>query len=100
MVGDLRLDDRGIDLAIALCIASAAMNRPLPADAACVGELSLTGELRPVAQMESRLKECARLGFKRIIVPKSTKVKSAPGMTLIPTGTVAEAIETIRYCSS
>lgn len=98
VVGNLRLDERGVDLAVALCVASAFYRHPLPPDTACIGELGLTGELRSVAQLDTRLKECARLGYRRVIVPKSTRPKAVDGITLISVSTVSEAIDTIRYC--
>ena len=98
VVGNLRLDERGVDLAVALCVASAFYRHPLPPDTACIGELGLTGELRSVAQLDTRLKECVRLGYRRVIVPKSARPKAVEGITLIPVSTVSEAIDTIRYC--
>ena len=98
VVGNLRLDERGVDLAVALCVASAFYRHPLPPDTACIGELGLTGELRSVAQLDTRLKECARLGYRRVIVPKSTRPKAVDGITLISVSTVSEAIDSIRYC--
>ena len=98
VVGNLRLDERGVDLAVALCVASAFYRHPLPPDTACIGELGLTGELRSVAQLDTRLKECARLGYRRVIVPKSAHPKAADGVTLISVATIEEAIDTIRYC--
>lgn len=98
VVGNLRLDERGVDLAVALCVASAFYRHPLPPDTACIGELGLTGELRSVAQLDTRLKECARLGYRRVIVPKPSRPKAVDGITLISVSTVSEAIDTIRYC--
>ena len=95
VVGNLRLDERGVDLAVALCVASAFYRHPLPPDTACIGELGLTGELRSVAQLDTRLKECARLGYRRVIVPKSARPKAVDGITLISVSTVSEAIDTI-----
>ena len=98
VVGDLRLDERGADLAVALCIASAFDDKPLPPHTAAIGELGLTGELRGVAQMETRLRECLRLGYTRVLVPKRARVPKLDGLTLIPVASVMEAVETVRYC--
>ena len=98
VVGDLRLDERGADLAVALCIASAFDDKPLPPHTAAIGELGLTGELRGVAQMETRLRECLRLGYTRVLVPKRARVPKLGGLTLIPVASVMEAVETVRYC--
>jgi len=98
VVGNLRLEERGADLAVALCIASALNEKPLPPHTAAIGELGLTGELRGAAQMETRLRECARLGYTHVLVPKSSTVPKIDGLTVVPVSTIAEAIETIRYC--
>ena len=98
VVGNLRLEERGADLAVALCIASALNGQPLPKDTASLGELGLTGELRSVAQMETRLRECARLGYRRVLLPKAARQAPIDGMTLVPVSSIAEAIDVIRYC--
>lgn len=98
VVGNLRLMERGADLAVALCIASALDERPLPPHTAAIGELGLTGELRGAAQMELRLRECLRLGYTRVLLPKRARVPKLEGLTLVPVASVAEAVETIRLC--
>lgn len=98
VVGNLKLEERGADLAVALCIASALTGNPMPADTACIGELGLTGEIRPVSQMETRIKECVRLGFKRILLPKSAKQQPVEGAVLVSVGTITEAAEVVKYC--
>lgn len=98
VVGNLRLEERGADLAVALCIASALADKALPPHTAAIGELGLTGELRGAAQMETRLRECLRLGYTHVLLPKHARVTKMEGMTLVPVATIAEAVETIRYC--
>jgi DNA repair protein RadA/Sms len=68
-VGGVRLTDPTADLALALAVASAETDEPLPADLIALGELGLTGEIRPVRGMAVRVAEAARLGFKRALVP-------------------------------
>ena len=97
-VGCVRLEERGADLAVALCIASALGEKPLPPHTAVIGELGLTGELRGVAQMETRLHECARLGYTHVLIPKAASVPRIDGLTLVPVSTISEAIDTVRYC--
>ena len=63
VAGGLRIDEPGADLAIALAIASAARNAPVRENVAVFGEIGLTGRLRPAAQSERRLEECAKLGI-------------------------------------
>ncbi len=76
VVGSLKLIDRGADLAVSLCIASALLDKPLPSGTVAIGEVGLTGELRSVTSMESRVKECVRQGYTNILIPQSSKVKA------------------------
>ena len=69
IAGGVKVAEPAIDLAIALAIASAHMNRPLPTGTIAVGELGLGGEIRSVAQIEQRLREASRLGLGNGIVP-------------------------------
>lgn len=98
VVGNLRLEERGADLAVALCIASALADKALPPHTAAIGELGLTGELRGAAQMETRLRECLRLGYTHVLIPKHARAPKVEGLTLVPVATIAEAVDTVRYC--
>ena len=95
VVGGLRLDERSTDLAVALCVASALMDVPLPVHTAALGEVGLTGEVRAVSRLETRLNECVRLGYDTILVPGSTKKPKIDGLKVVPVATVGEAI---AYC--
>ncbi len=66
-VGGIRVTEPGADLAIALAIASAFRDRPLPGTLAAVGEISLAGEIRPVSQAKRRTAEANRLGFSTVL---------------------------------
>ena len=70
--GGVRIDEPGADLAVALAIASAAKGVPTKEGLAAFGEIGLTGRLRPAAQAERRLEECAKLGLKTVVVPADT----------------------------
>lgn len=70
VVGGLRVDEPAADLAVAAAIASSSRDLPVRADAVLIGELGLSGELRLVSQMPTRLREAAKLGFKTAIVPR------------------------------
>lgn len=70
VVGGLRVEEPAADLAIAAAIASSARDLPVKADVALIGEIGLSGELRWVGQMDARLKEAAKLGFKSAVVPR------------------------------
>ncbi len=67
--GGERLTDPGLDLAVALALASAATARPLPAHTAVFGEVGLTGEIRTVGSADARLTEAARAGYRRVVGP-------------------------------
>ncbi|CAA9526456.1 MAG: DNA repair protein RadA [uncultured Sphingomonadaceae bacterium] len=81
VAGGYRLSDPAADLAVAAALVSALSERPVPADTIAFGEVSLSGELRPVAHGPLRLKEAAKLGFERALVPASLG-KEGQGMRL------------------
>jgi len=80
-----------IDVAIALAIASAHLNRPLPAATLALGELGLGGEIRNVGQLEQRLREAARLGVKHAISPHG--LTDINGMTVTSARRLSQAME-------
>lgn len=71
ITGGMRLDEPAADAAVALSLFSGLCDRVLPEDLAVFGEIGLGGELRAVPHASERVRECARLGFKTCIVPKS-----------------------------
>ncbi len=73
VVGGLQIAEPAADLAVAVAIASSLQDRPAHADMAFIGEIGLSGELRAVSQIESRLNEAAKLGFRHCIIPRSAK---------------------------
>ncbi len=95
VVGGLRVNEPAADLAIAVAIASSYRNVPVAADMAIVGEIGLSGELRAVSQLERRLSEAAKLGFRRCLVPKSLRRqgKAPEEMEVIGVRSVGEALE-------
>ena len=76
-VGGVRLVEPAADLAIALAVASAVLNRANPPKIAAIGELSLSGEIRAVAQRDQRRAEAARLGYTRIVDRSSSTLRGA-----------------------
>ncbi|HZT54133.1 MAG TPA: DNA repair protein RadA [Gaiellaceae bacterium] len=72
VAGGVRVDEPGADLAIALAVASAASRVPVRRGLAAFGEIGLTGRLRPAAQAERRLEECAKLGLEAVVAPAGT----------------------------
>jgi DNA repair protein RadA/Sms len=75
VAGGVRIDEPGADLAVALAIASAARGVPMKDGHASFGEVGLTGRLRPAAQAERRLDECAKLGLAAVVAPAGTPAR-------------------------
>jgi DNA repair protein RadA/Sms len=73
VAGGVRIDEPGADLGVALAIASAAKGAKVRRGLACFGEVGLTGRLRPSAQAERRLAECAKLGLAEALAPEGTE---------------------------
>ncbi len=71
IVGGLRIDEPAIDLGVATAIVSSLRNIPVDSQSVVVGEIGLAGEVRSVTQIEKRIQESAKLGFKKIVVPKN-----------------------------
>ncbi len=96
VIGGLQVGEPAADLAVAVAIASSVRDRPVAADLAVIGEVGLSGEVRAVGQLAARLKEAARLGFRRCLLPKSVRRGQEPlpkGIEIIPVRSVAEAVE-------
>jgi DNA repair protein RadA/Sms len=70
VVGGLRVSEPAADLSIAAAIASSMRDAPVKADTVLIGEVGLSGELRWVSQMNARLREAAKLGFKTAVIPR------------------------------
>jgi DNA repair protein RadA/Sms len=86
VAGGLRIQEPAADLAAAAALVSSLANAPLPSDAVYFGEVSLSGAVRPVAQAAARLKEAAKLGFARAVIPQSAAGESSGdlGLALTP----------------
>ena len=95
VIGGLELDEPAADLATLLAIASSFRDLPLGRDLAAVGEIGLSGEIRSVSNLNSRLSEIARLGFKRCIIPAHIKddIKKPGDLELISVKDIREAIK-------
>jgi DNA repair protein RadA/Sms len=79
VAGGMRIQEPAADLAAAAALVSSLANSALPADAVYFGEVSLSGAIRPVAQAASRLKEAAKLGFTRAVVPEAANSETGEG---------------------
>jgi DNA repair protein RadA/Sms len=93
LAGGLTVNEPGLDLPLALALASSLRDRPLVEGTVAIGEVGLLGELRPVGGLDRRLREAARLGFSRAIVPRSrAHGDAASGVELVVVGSLAEAL--------
>jgi DNA repair protein RadA/Sms len=95
VVGGLTVEEPAIDLPLALALASALRDRPLVGGTVLCGEIGLTGELRPINGLSRRLREAARLGFGRAIVPRQTGMldDGLDGIVdLVPVATLRDAV--------
>jgi DNA repair protein RadA/Sms len=96
VVGGLQVGEPAADLAVAVAIASSVRDRPVRADVTVFGEVGLSGEVRTVSHTPSRLREAARLGFKRCLLPKSVRPEDripTDGIEAVPVRSVAEALQ-------
>ena len=99
VIGGLRLDEPASDAAIALALISSLTDKVIPDDLVAVGELGLSGEVRAVSNLEQRVKEAARLGFTKAIVPYRNVEKrklTVDGMELIPIKSIYEALKVMK----
>ena len=96
LVGGLEIRETATDLPLALALASSLKGRALPAGLAAFGELGLTGEVRPVAGGEERLRELHKQGYTSVILSRQNAPKSAPeGLTLHPVAQIAAAVQLV-----
>lgn len=79
VAGGMRISEPAADLAAAAALVSSLANSPLPADAVYFGEVSLSGAIRPVSHTPSRLKESAKLGFARAVLPEAARSEAGDG---------------------
>ncbi|MBW4660124.1 MAG: DNA repair protein RadA [Drouetiella hepatica Uher 2000/2452] len=89
--GGLNVGEPAADLGIAVAVAASFRDRTVDLGTVLIGEVGLGGQVRPVSQMELRLKEAAKLGFKRAIVPTG-QIPSGVGLEIIPVSRVVDAI--------
>jgi DNA repair protein RadA/Sms len=96
VVGGVKVNETSADLATLLALVSSFKNKALPNELVVFGEVGLSGEIRPVPSGQERLKEAAKHGFKRAIVPVANAPKDAiPGMTVIAVSKLSEALDAL-----
>ena len=95
VVGGLKIEEPAADLGVALAIASSFREVPVAPDLAVIGEVGLSGELRSVSQVEKRLNEALKLGFKRCLLPKAVQrtAQRVAGMESLGARSLHEALE-------
>ncbi|MEK6749428.1 MAG: DNA repair protein RadA [Pseudomonadota bacterium] len=97
VVGGVRVSETGADLPLVLAVLSSFRDRPLPPDWVVFGEIGLAGEIRPVQNGEERLREAAKHGFKRAIVPMANAPRRAiEGLEVVAVARLQEALEQWR----
>ncbi|MFC1900068.1 DNA repair protein RadA [Chloroflexota bacterium] len=94
VTGGLKIGEPAADLGIALAIASSVRDAAVDPHLVAIGEVGLSGELRTVSQLDRRINEAARLGFKRCLVPKAGANLSVKDIQIITAGTLREAVNT------
>ncbi|MBQ0083278.1 MAG: DNA repair protein RadA [Clostridiales bacterium] len=94
IVGGLHLEEPAADLAVAMSLVSSLRDTPIKEDTICFGEIGLSGEIRAVSRVDSRIKEAQRLGFKRCVIPKSNlkNISGSADIEIIGVKTLKEAI--------
>ncbi|MBK8017894.1 MAG: DNA repair protein RadA [Betaproteobacteria bacterium] len=96
-VGGVEIDEPAADLPVLLAIVSSLRNRPLPDKLVVFGEVGLAGEVRPVQRGQERLREAAKLGFERAIVPRANQPKAGiAGLEIIAVERIGDAVDAIR----
>ena len=96
-VGGVKITEPAADLAVLLSITSSLKNNALPSKLIVFGEVGLAGEVRPAPRGQERLKEAAKLGFTRALIPEANRPKQAiPGMEVIAVKRVEEAVSRLR----
>ena len=97
VVGGLSLEEPAADLATILALASSYLDRPLGSDLAAIGEVGLAGEIRSVSNLNQRLSEIARLGFRRCVIPAHVRqeLRRPEGLQLLPVKNVGEAVAAV-----
>jgi DNA repair protein RadA/Sms len=96
VAGGLRIQEPAADLAAAAALVSSLANSALPADAVYFGEVSLSGAIRPVAQGPARLKEAAKLGFTRAVIPEAARAETGePGLKITDVASLSSLVADI-----
>jgi DNA repair protein RadA/Sms len=95
IAGGIKIDEPAVDMGIAVSITSSLRDIPVDSNSVAVGEIGLGGEIRTVGQIEKRVQEAAKLGFKRIIIPQNNlkSVKTQGEIEIVGVEKIEEAIK-------
>ncbi|MBI4713469.1 MAG: DNA repair protein RadA [Planctomycetes bacterium] len=94
-VGGVKVDEPAADLAVAIAVLSSYKNKPVQDGTLLLGEIGLSGEIRPVNHINNRLQESARLGFKKIVIPadNNKRLLKPEGITIISSSSLQNVVE-------
>ena len=96
-VGGMKISEPATDLAVLMAILSSMRNRAMPSGLVVFGEVGLAGEIRPAPRGQERLREAAKLGFSRAIIPRANRPREPiEGLEVIAIEKLSEAIEAVR----
>ena len=96
-VGGVRIAEPAADLAVLMAVNSSLRNKPLEMKSLVFGEVGLAGEIRPVQRGLDRLREAAKLGFRRVLIPAANKPKQpVDGLDIVAVERIAEALELLQ----
>lgn len=98
VAGGVRIEEPAIDLGISAALASSLLNKPIESDTVVFGEVGLAGEIRGVSQVELRLKEAEKMGFRKCVLPRinlERLKRSDSDVSLIAVGSIEKAIEVL-----
>ncbi len=96
VAGGVRIEEPAVDLGVVVSIASSFLDKPIPSKTMVIGEVGLAGEVRGIHQVETRIKEASKLGFKRCLLPRSNRSRirlEFDGIELAGVGSVEEVLE-------
>lgn len=97
VIGGLHIEETASDLGVALALISCIRDVPVPDDVLCIGELGLSGECRAVSRLEWRVREAARLGFRRIYAPArgASAIKAPDGVKIVPVRSIFDILSVL-----
>jgi len=97
--GGLQVGEPALDLGVCMAIASSRQEKTIPPEAVFLGEVSLTGEVRPVSRVEERMREAARLGFRSLVLSDKARWRESPdGLELVGVSDVRNALAAFGVC--